>query len=203
MSSNPRQIWYLDPTPNGWERHRFSPFAAHSSERVGEYNGQFHPEGNWVAYESDDGNPGNSEIYVASFKGSSGNPSSPVKIASGRYPRWSRDGKSVYYVKPDGTLWQAKLKIRSGRVSRTDVSELLHGPLPTDYGYQYDVSSAAGTVIVAILPGQDNNAPFEAEHEWFLLQDWDRKQSKHSWLLGLRDFLKLNEIVTGFGKDGK
>ena len=79
--------------------------------------GQFSPNGRWVAYRSvESGRP---EIYVQGF---SLDPSQPrgkwqVSVAGGEVPRWRRDGKELYYefnggyfavdVKSDGATFEA------------------------------------------------------------------------------------------------
>jgi hypothetical protein len=78
---------------------------------------QFSPNGRWVAYHSTES--GKSEVYVQGF---SLDPSQPrgkwqISTAGGELPRWSRDGKQLYYrngaqffavdVKTDGPSFQA------------------------------------------------------------------------------------------------
>ena len=62
-----------------------SPFA--------ERNPQFSTDGRWVAYQSDES--GQFEIYVTPFRGSG----SKIRISKdgGEEPRWSRDGKELFY----------------------------------------------------------------------------------------------------------
>ncbi len=60
-----------------------------------ESNGDFSPDGRWVAYTSDES--GNKEVYVASFP----DPTRRLRVTSegGSKPRWSRDGKELYYLR--------------------------------------------------------------------------------------------------------
>jgi len=79
--------------------------------------GQFSPNGRWVAYRSTES--GRPEVYVQGF---SLDPSQPrgkwqVSVAGGEIPRWRRDGKELYYefnssyfavdVKSDGASFEA------------------------------------------------------------------------------------------------
>jgi serine/threonine protein kinase/dipeptidyl aminopeptidase/acylaminoacyl peptidase len=59
-----------------------------------ESNGDFSPDSQWVAYSSDES--GRREIYVVSFP----DPVRRIRVSSdgGSQPRWSRDGKELFYV---------------------------------------------------------------------------------------------------------
>ncbi|MFN2386659.1 MAG: protein kinase [Thermoanaerobaculia bacterium] len=59
-----------------------------------ESNGDFSPDNQWVAYTSDES--GRKEVYAASFP----DPTRRVRVSSdgGSQPRWSRDGKELFYV---------------------------------------------------------------------------------------------------------
>ena len=76
-----------------------------------ETDGQFSPgTPRWVAYASDES--GRSEIYVQSYPGGANR--IPVSTGGGYLPRWSRDGKELFYatgdamvavaVRPDGSF---------------------------------------------------------------------------------------------------
>src|SRR5262249_16135049 len=60
-----------------------------------ETNGDFSPDSRWVAYASDES--GRFEVYVASFP----DPVRRVRVSAegGSQPRWSRDGKELFYVR--------------------------------------------------------------------------------------------------------
>ena len=65
-----------------------------------EEQGQFSPDGHWVAYTSDE--TGNLEVYVRAF--SSGGGTWRVSAAGGSQPRWRHDGKELFYLSPDSRL---------------------------------------------------------------------------------------------------
>jgi serine/threonine protein kinase/Tol biopolymer transport system component len=102
-----------------------------------EWDGQFSPGPDgarrWVAYSSDES--GRSEIYVLSYPGGANR--IPVSNGGGILPRWSHDGKELFYatgdavvavgIRPDGSFGAPrKLFDRSnyliGRYSSFDVS---------------------------------------------------------------------------------
>jgi serine/threonine protein kinase len=70
-----------------------------------ELNGQFSPDGNWVAYETNES--GRFEIVVQPFPVASGK--WPISTGGGIQPRWSSDGKELYFYAPDGKLMAASV----------------------------------------------------------------------------------------------
>ena len=102
-------------------------------------SGQFSPDGRWVAYISQQ--TGRSEVYVTSFPG--GESRSQVSANGGRQPRWSPDGKEIYFVAGDDQLLAATVDGRGPRFEVKDVRPLFRvnmytGPRVGMYGY--DVS---------------------------------------------------------------
>ena len=90
-----RDLWTLSPDGKT-SLLRATPFN--------EMSGQFSPgpEGGprWVAYASDES--GRNEIYVQSYP--SGANRIPVSTGGGILPRWSRDGKELFYVTGDAVV---------------------------------------------------------------------------------------------------
>jgi len=68
--------------------------------------GQFSPDGRWVAYQSNE--TGRYEIYVRPFVGQGA--ASPISTAGGVYPRWSRDGRELYYIAPDAKMMAVAIR---------------------------------------------------------------------------------------------
>ena len=68
-------------------------------------NGQFSPDGKWVAYASNES--GKFEIYVTSFPDAQGK--WQVSSAGGAQPRWRGDSKELFYIAPDGKMMAAPL----------------------------------------------------------------------------------------------
>jgi serine/threonine protein kinase/Tol biopolymer transport system component len=65
-----------------------------------ELNGQFSPDGSWIAYESDES--GRFEIYLQPFGRLGAH--QRVSIDGGTQPRWRSDGTELFYMAPDGRL---------------------------------------------------------------------------------------------------
>jgi Tol biopolymer transport system component len=65
-----------------------------------ETEGQFSPDGSWVAFVSNES--GRPEVFVQSFPGGRGR--TQVSTAGGTQVRWSGDAKEIFYVAPDGKM---------------------------------------------------------------------------------------------------
>ncbi len=83
-----------------------------------EQGGQFSPDGNWVAYESNES--GRAEIYVQPFPGPG--TKSLVSTTGGTQVRWGADGKELFYVGSDSRLMVVSVRIPSGGHPSTSAS---------------------------------------------------------------------------------
>jgi serine/threonine protein kinase/Tol biopolymer transport system component len=93
-------IWTLSPGGQSQEE-MTSPFrVTPSNERDADVSPGPKGGSRWVAYTSDES--GRSEIYVQSYP--SGANRIPVSSGGGKLPRWSRDGKELFYVTGDGVV---------------------------------------------------------------------------------------------------
>jgi len=72
-----------------------------------EIQGQLSPDGRWLAYASNESGP--YEIYVRPFPGPGGR--WLVSAGGGRYPRWRRDGRELFYVTPDDRLTAVPIRL--------------------------------------------------------------------------------------------
>jgi Tol biopolymer transport system component len=86
-------IWLMsldgEPRPTPWLRSAFN-----------ERNPRFSPDGRWIAYDSDES--GTREVYVALTEGAG--EKKRISPSGGRAPRWSRDGKELFYAAPDDSI---------------------------------------------------------------------------------------------------
>ena len=98
--THPQTSWDLWVLPLAGERKPW-PWL---NTPAGEYNATFSPDGNWIAYQSNEF--GHNEIYVQAFV--PGAPASGGKrqlsTNGGAHPQWRRDGRELYYVSADGKL---------------------------------------------------------------------------------------------------
>jgi len=75
-----------------------------------ERDGQFSPDGKWVAYDSDQS--GRPAIYIQPFP--EGGERQPVSTAGGSQPRWRSDGRELFYIAPDGYLMAVPMGTAAG-----------------------------------------------------------------------------------------
>jgi Tol biopolymer transport system component len=94
------ELWTLPAGGDGEP----TPFIKAS---FGVTNGQFSPDGRYVAYASNES--GRWEIYVAPFPGLGGN--WKVSSAGGSEPKWRRDGRELYYIASDGRLMAVAVRL--------------------------------------------------------------------------------------------
>jgi eukaryotic-like serine/threonine-protein kinase len=85
------------------------PFLATPAD---ETSAAFSPDGKWIAYSSDES--GRRDVYVRGFAPDR-NPAAAVRqwtisATGGDKPRWSRDGKELFYIAPDGKMMAVPIK---------------------------------------------------------------------------------------------
>src|SRR5208282_1505365 len=91
------------------------------------YDGQFSPDGRWIAYVSDES--GRNEIYVRTFSPDSAAAASDtggkwlISTGGGSGVRWRGDGKELYYLAPDRKVMA--VEIAANLVFRAGVPKAL------------------------------------------------------------------------------
>ncbi len=71
-----------------------------------ELNGQFSPDGRWLAYNSNE--TGGTEVYIQSFPPSGAK--WQISTGGGSHPRWRRDGKELYYLAGDQKIMAVEIR---------------------------------------------------------------------------------------------
>ena len=115
---------------------RATPFLKSSSALM---NGQFSPDGKWVAYSSNES--GRWEVYVTSFPEAHGK--WQVSNAGGDQPRWRRDGKELFYLGPDSRMMAVPVKTGTNFDAGTPTALFQANPrelVATSEQFSYDVS---------------------------------------------------------------
>jgi len=101
----------------------------------------FSPDVHWVAYETNES--GRFEIVVQSFPNPSGK--WQVSTQGGTQPRWSADGKELYFIAPDRKLMAAKIRTSGSSFEAASPEALFQTRISTAgvtdiYKQQYAVS---------------------------------------------------------------
>jgi dipeptidyl aminopeptidase/acylaminoacyl peptidase len=117
-STGDKDIWAL---PMWGDRKPFPVVQAPFDE----LNGQFSPDGRWIAYQSNES--GRFEIYVQRFPGPG--PKTPVSSGGGDQVRWRKDGKELFYLAPDNGLMAVPIRLdESGDRAEVGAPALLFSP---------------------------------------------------------------------------
>jgi Tol biopolymer transport system component len=85
------------------------------------------PEGRWIAFSSDQS--GRLEVYVQSFPKAGAQ--TTVSVGGGLQPRWSPDGRELYYLRSDGFLMAARMQTGPSGLAVVASAPLFQTHLPT------------------------------------------------------------------------
>jgi len=127
-------------------------------------SGRFSPNGRWVAYGSNESG-GNYEIYVRPFPPSAGGGKWMVSQGNGAYPRWRRDGKELFYLRPDGELMVADVGA-DGAVFQAGVPRPL---FKATYVQGWDMSADGTKFLFPMAGGETTQFPFTVVLNWMSL----------------------------------
>jgi serine/threonine protein kinase len=129
-----------------------------------EDEGTFSPDGRWVAYVSDES--GRREVFVASFP----DPAQRIRVSSegGTQPRWSRDGRELFYVARSYTMMVAPFDSSSAGPTAPP-SRLFDAPISYTFGahapLRYDVAPD-GRFLIAVRASKDPPPPMVLMLNW-------------------------------------
>ncbi len=130
-----------------------------------ETQGQFSPDGRWMAYASDV--TGTSEVYVQPFPATGGQ--WQISNGGGAQPRWRRDGKELFYLAADRKLMAVEL--RPGPTFEPGIPKPLFdthvwGPPLTATVIRYAVASDGKRFLVNTTPDTISGAPITVVVNW-------------------------------------
>jgi serine/threonine protein kinase/Tol biopolymer transport system component len=128
-------------------------------------SGQFSPDGRWMAYVSRE--TGRDEVYVTPFP--AGGAKWQVSAAGGRQPRWSPDGKSLYFESPRGELMAATVDVRGSTFEVRSLQPLFRTNMyvgPRVGVPAYDVAPDGSRLLI-------NNAGDPTPIRATLVMNWD------------------------------
>jgi len=151
------ELWYL-PFPGGEPK----PFLqTHGTIR----NGQFSPDGRWVAYASNE--TGSWEIFVSPFPAATSK--WQVSRGGGEEPRWRRDGKELFYLSGDGKMMAVEVKAGASFETGTPVTLFqtrARQAVSFMDAYSYDVTPDGQKFLVNMRVHESNSAPLSIILNW-------------------------------------
>jgi Tol biopolymer transport system component len=123
-------------------------------------DGEFSPDGRWIAYMSDES--GRPEVYVRGLSA----PGGPWQIstAGGRQPRWRSDGGELFYVAPDAKLMSVPVKPGSAFAPGAP-QPLFETRLRQTVIAQYDVSPDGRSFLMNVVQDEPS-VPITLIQNW-------------------------------------
>jgi eukaryotic-like serine/threonine-protein kinase len=127
-------------------------------------NGQFSPDGRWMAYRSEVS--GRSEVYVRPFPGPG--PRTQISTMGADQPRWSRDGRELYFSALNGRILAANMSIGSAFTAGVP-RVVLEGPYKeqTNANTAFDVARSGRFLFVQAGQTQSPPPRIEIVLNWF------------------------------------
>jgi len=128
-------------------------------------NGQFSPDGKWVAYASNE--TGKWEIYVTSFPEPRGK--WQVSIGGGEQPRWRGDGRELFYLSSDGKMMAAPVTTGANFDVGTPAALFQatpRQPVSTNDLFAYDVSREGQRFLILTQLKQAETVPMSVILNW-------------------------------------
>jgi Tol biopolymer transport system component len=129
-------------------------------------NGQFSPDGKWIAYESNEF--GRFEVYVQPFPGPGRK--TQVSLKGGGQVRWRRDGKALFYIALDDRLTEVPLRFNaSGEAVEPDPAISLfttHVGGARQERQQYAVSSNGDRFLMNVVTQETSASPITVILNW-------------------------------------
>jgi eukaryotic-like serine/threonine-protein kinase len=126
-----------------------------------EYDGQFSPDGRWVAYVSDES--GKDEVYVTPFPGPGGK--WQISTAGGTFPRWRRDSTEIFYLAPDNKLMAAAVNGKGSSFEVGAVKPLFEARALDPTRNRFAVSADGQRFLMNSAP-QTTSAPITVVLNW-------------------------------------
>jgi Tol biopolymer transport system component len=136
--------------------------------RFDEREGQFSPDSRWIAYQSDES--GGYQIYLQPFPGPGERIA--VSVDGGTQPRWSPDGRELFYLAADESLMSAPVSFTAGgraqvqaptRLFQTRIS---FGAVPGANRQQYAVAPDGKRFLVTVGSIPESAPPITVVLNW-------------------------------------
>jgi Tol biopolymer transport system component len=128
-------------------------------------NGQFSPDGKWVAYASNE--TGKWEIYVTSFPDARGK--WQVSTGGGEEPRWRGDGKELFYISSDSKMMAVPVTIGANFDAGAPVAlfqAVPRQPVSTNDQFVYDVARDGQRFLILTQVKRPESRPMSVILNW-------------------------------------
>jgi eukaryotic-like serine/threonine-protein kinase len=127
-------------------------------------NGQFSPDGKWVAYASNEA--GKWEVYVSPFP----NGSSKWQVSrGGGEPRWRRDGKELFYLSAEGKMMAVAVKLGNSFEAGPPMALFqthIRQPISAQDVFSYDVTADGQKFLINTKVDTPKAAPLSVILNW-------------------------------------
>ncbi|HEY0157593.1 MAG TPA: protein kinase [Thermoanaerobaculia bacterium] len=136
-----------------------TPYLA---SQFSERGARFSPDQRWVSYSSNES--GRHEVYIASFPDPAVR--HQVSLGGGIGARWRRDGRELFYRRPDGTIMAVDVTLQP-EVSIGDPRPLVRTNMYViDEDAFYDVTADGQRFLVNDLVGEPDRQPLTLITRW-------------------------------------
>jgi Tol biopolymer transport system component/predicted Ser/Thr protein kinase len=154
-------LFRVQDPKHGYDIHALSLKTGKSSLYAGgaadQSQGQFSPDGSWVAYTSTES--GRLEVYVQPFPATGAK--WQLSIAGGEQPRWRHDGKELYYLGADRALMAVPITV-PGAFDAETPRRLFQTNIPfgdIDVSQTYDVTPDGSRFLIAAADPDSPQSP--------------------------------------------
>lgn len=156
-------IWTLRLT-KGQPQSEPTPFSV-LENAVAERQGQFSPDGRWVAFDSLQS--GKVQVYIAPYRAQGARTGEALQISSTEafLPRWRKDGKQLFYYSSERRrLMAVSISVEHGMLKVGDERELIASDYATIVGF--DVSQDGQRFVVRMRSRQAASQPITVVQNW-------------------------------------
>ena len=131
-----------------------------------ERDGQFSPDGKWIAFESNE--TGRFEVYIQPFPAGA---KIPVSSAGGAQVRWQRNGRELFYIAMDGQLMAVPIRLDGERAEIGTAMPLFRTNVGGAIGLgvsrqQYAVASDGQRFLMNTVAVEANASPISLILGW-------------------------------------
>jgi Tol biopolymer transport system component len=161
QGSNTSQ-WNLWAVPAERDATAFAVVQSDFDER----DGQFSPDGKWIAFESNE--TGRYEIYIQPFPAGA---KTPVSSGGGAQVRWHRNGRELFYIAMDGQLMSVPVRLTDGQAEIGKAAPLFRtnvgGAIALGVSrQQYAVSADGQRFLMNTVAAEANASPISLIRGW-------------------------------------